>query len=105
MMNVYTTFKSRNKKFWQIFKRFLTNRDKNEDKDGKNGEKMSTAFKPSVPKFSYLPIFIEIWEKKKLSIFLFENPTGTFAWKGLIYLFFNLIKEQPLNTSNKTTHV
>ena len=74
MMNVYTTFKSRNKKFWQIFKRFLTNRDKNEDKDGKNGEKMSTAFKPSVPKFSYLPIFIEIWEKKKIKHF--------FVWKS-----------------------
>ena len=38
MMNVYTTLKSRNKKFWQIFKRFLTNRDKIEDKDWKNGE-------------------------------------------------------------------
>ena len=71
----------------------------------KMGKKWVQLLNPLSQNLAICQFSLKSERKKKLSIFLFENPTGTFAWKGLIYLFFNLIKEQPLNTSNKTTHV
>ena len=83
--------KIREKKFWPIFKTFLTNQGKTKTKIKKIG-KMSSIFEYSTSKLDSKELFLKIWAKSFFSKFLPEKDILGQSCRKSLYTTFNYMK-------------